>query len=356
MTVGADYTANLASDVVGLYQDAEQILLERIARALAQDMDAPDWAERKLLQVQLLQAQTVRQLQALTGRSAEEIAAAVLKAHNRGTALAEADLTALAARATGVAAGVPPGLPAVELLVTETIAAVQSTHAGILRAVPDVFRQVIARSAPQVLLGTQTRRQAAQSALNDFAARGVTGFVDKRGRNWALETYVEQAVRTSTARAAVDGHVERLVASGQDLVIVSDAPQECVICRPFEGKVLSLSGVRRIDGVNVEGTLAQARSAGLFHNNCRHLISIYLPGVTKAPTRTADPQGDKDRQKLRYLERQTRSAKRRSAVALDDTAKRAADQRVRAYQSKIRSHTETTTAKRQRQRERLGTL
>jgi len=356
MAVSADYTANLAADVVGLYQDAEQILLQRIARALAQDMDAPDWAERKLLQVQLLQAQTVRQLRALSGRSTEEISAAVLKAHNRGAALAESDLAALAARATGVTAGLPPGLPAVERLVTETIVAIQSTHVGILRAVDDVFRQVVARSAPQVLLGVQTRRQAAQAALNDFAKAGVKGFVDKSGRKLALESYVEMATRSATARAAIDAHVERLQAGGHDLVIVSDHSQECKLCRPWEGKVLSLSGVARIDGVDVAGTLAQARSGGLFHPGCRHSIGIYLPGVTKAPTRTADPQGDADRQKLRYLEREVRSSKRQAAVALDPEAKRLADARVRNYQSKIRSHVGSTTAKRIPSRERLGAL
>jgi hypothetical protein len=355
MAVSADYTANLAADVVGLYQDAEQILLQRIARALAQDMDAPDWAERKLLQVQLLQQQTVRQLQELTGRSAQEVAAAVLKAYNRGQALAATDLAALAAGATGDPGGLPPGLPAVESLVTETVGAVQATHAGILRSVDDVFREVIARSAPQVLLGVQTRREAAQSALDQFAARGVTGFTDRAGRRWALESYVEMATRAGTANAAVDGHVARLAAGGHDLVIVSDAPQECKICRPWEGKVLSIAAVRRVDGPAVD-TLAAARRDGLFHPGCRHSVSAYLPGVTKTPTRTADPEGDAARQRLRYLERQTRAAKRQVAVALDDTARAAAQARVRAYQSKIRAHVGSTAAKRQPGRERLGAL
>lgn len=354
MAISADYTANLAADVVGLYQDAEQILLTRIGRALAQDMDAPDWAEKKLLQVQMLQQQTIRQLQTLTGESAQEVTAAVLKAYNRGDATATTDLAKLAQKSIG--AELPGGLPAVERLVTETIGQVQATHAGILRAVPDVFRDVIARSSPQVLLGTQTRREAAQAALNGFARKGVTGFVDKSGRRWALESYVEMATRTATAHAAVDGHVGKLQTMGQDLVIVSDAPQECRLCRPWEGKVLSLSGVQRIDGVDVAGTLAQAQAAGFQHPGCRHSIGIYVPGVTKAPTSTADTEGDRDRQKLRYLERETRAAKRQSAVALDDGAKRAADQRVRAYQSKIRDHTANTSAKRQPTRERLGAL
>ncbi len=353
MSLSPEYVANLAAHVVGLYQDAERVLLQRIARALAADMDAPDWAERKLLQVQLLQAQTEQQVAALSGRAAEEVAAAVLAAYNRGAAMAVQDLADLAA---GVAPVPPAGLPAVEAMVTETVGGLRAADARILRTVDDVFREVVSATAPQVLLGTQTRREAAQAALDRFASRGVTGFRSADGRQWALESYVEMSMRASTMNAAVAGHTGRLVAAGQDLVVVSDAPQECKVCRPWEGKVLSLSGAPRADGVRVAGTLDEARGAGLFHPGCRHSVSLYLHGVTKTPTRTADPGGDAARRRLRYLERKTREWKRREAVALDDAAGRAARVKVRGYQAAIREHVGSTSAKRQPARERLGTL
>lgn len=354
MPLSPEYTAGLADTLVGLYQDAEQILLERIARALAQGIDGPRWAEEKLLQVQLLQARTVRQVATLSGRSAEEVAAAIVKAYNRGAAVAQADVAALLDGRPGPS--LPPGLPAVEALVAETTSNLSTASRGLLRVTDDVFREVIARTAPQVLLATQTRREAAQSALNAFADRGVTGFTDRAGRRWALESYVEMATRTSTMNAAVAGHTDRLLANGQDLVVVSDAPQECKLCRPWEGKVLSLTGLARADGVRAAGTLEQAKADGLFHPGCRHSVSLYLPGVTKTPSRTADPEGDRARQQLRYLERQTRAWKRRQAVALDETARVEAGARVRAYQARIREHVASTSAKRQPQRERLGAL
>lgn len=353
MPASPRYVENLAVAVVDLYQDAERVLLERIARAIGADMDAPDWAERKLLQMQLLQTQTVKQLRTLTGRSSEEIAAAIVKAYNRGAALAQADLNDLIRGSLGERA-LPPGLPAVEALVTEAVGKVDGVNTQILRAVPDVFREVIARTAPQVLLGTQTRREAAQSALDIFADRGVTGFRDQAGRNWALESYVEMSTRAAAMNATVQGHTDRLVANGQDLVMVSDAPQECELCRPWEGKVLSLSGVVRVDGVDVAGTLSEARRDGLFHPGCRHSFGIYIPGVTKQPKHTSDPAGDRDRQQLRKLERDVRRWKRRELVALDGPAKDKATAKVRLYQGKIRDHVASTSAKRQPARERLG--
>jgi hypothetical protein len=355
MPVSPHYVENLSATVVGLYQDAERLLLDRIARALAADIDAPDWAERKLLQVQLLQAQTGQQLHALTGRSAEEIAAAVLKAYNRGTATAQADLADLIAGSLGPNT-IPPGLPAVEALVTEAVGKLDATHGQILRTIPDVFRDVIAQSAPQVLLGTQTRRDAAQTALDRFANRGVSGFIDRAGRNWALESYTEMSLRASTMSAAVQGHTDRLQAAGHDLVIVSNAPQECSLCRPFEGKVLSLSGLPRADRVDVMTTLADAKQRGLFHPSCRHSVGIYIPGVTKAPKHTADVEGSAARERLRSLERSVRKWKRRELVGLDDAAKAKAAAKVRAYQVAIREHVGSTSAKRQPARERLGAL
>jgi len=103
-------------------------------------------------------------------------------------------------------------------------------------------------------------------------------------------------------------------------------------------------------------TLDEARAAGLFHCNCRHSISAYQEGITRPMHNTADPEGYVATQKLRYLERQTRAAKRIEAAAMDDPARKAAAARVRDYQAKIREHVATTTAKRQPTRERLGAL
>lgn len=223
----------------------------------------------------------------------------------------------------------------------------------------DLYRSVVATASGQVLLGTQTRREAAQAALDVFARKGVTGFVDTRGRGWSMEAYVEMAVRSSTAHAAVAAHVDRLQAYGQDLVIVSNAPQECILCRPWEGKVLSLSGgtIGTIDGaggVHVAGTLSEATAAGLFHPGCRHSTGLYQPGITKPMHDTADPEGDAARQKLRYLERQVRAAKRVEQVALDEPARKLAASKVRVRQAAIREHVAATPAKRQSAREQIG--
>jgi hypothetical protein len=240
-------------------------------------------------------------------------------------------------------------MTAVDLLVTEQVSALRALRPAILRQVEDAYRSVIADASAQVVAGTLTRRQAAQSALDRFAQRGITGFVDRSGRRWELESYVETSVRTAAGRAQVAGTLDRLQAADRDLVIVSDHVQECALCRPWEGKVLSITG--QSPGYP---TVAAAQAAGLHHPNCRHSLTAFVPGLTTIPRGTEDPEGDKARQQLRAMERRIRMWKRRAAVALDPDARRRAEAHARRIQAQLRAHVDAHDLTRRRERERLG--
>ncbi|ASU77991.1 hypothetical protein CDG81_06355 [Actinopolyspora erythraea] len=95
------------------------------------------------------------------------------------------------------------------------------------------------------------------------------------------------------------------------------------------------------------------RAAGLFHPNCRHRSSMYVPGVTPRPTSTRAPDDDA-RQHLRYLERQVRAWKKREAAALSEAAATRARSKIRESQARIRGHVDSTPTKRQRARERIS--
>src|SRR5690606_27925203 len=110
---------------------------------------------------------------------------------------------------------------AIERLAQVAVGNLRATHLRILRQAEDVYRQVIAETAaPQMLTGALTRREAAQAALNRFADMGITGFVDRAGRTWTIESYAEMATRTAAGQAAIQGHIDRLIENDRDLVIV----------------------------------------------------------------------------------------------------------------------------------------
>ncbi|MGW1679381.1 phage minor capsid protein [Saccharopolyspora sp. NPDC002376] len=378
MAVDPEYLDEIAATVAAVYREAETALAAVIARHLAgeidRDMPAPVWAERRLAAVRSLRASASAILAALQADGSTAFRQAAAQSFRAGWRSALEELPARLFPLSGLAeaarraADEAPGFAAVEALAGAVFGDVGMRAANVLRDVVDVYRSVVTAAAGRILTGTQTRREAAQSAFARFVDQGITSFVDRSGRRWKLPSYVEMATRTVAQRAAVQGQTDRLDAMGVRLVYVSNAAQECALCRPYEGRVLRLD-----DGptgeitvahqltdepfaVDVVATLTGARLAGFQHPNCRHSVSAYLPGMTRLPAQpTADPEGDQARQRQRAIERQIRKHKQRQAAALDATARKTAGRKVREWQAALREHLEAhTDLKRLRYREQIG--
>lgn len=366
MPVSPAMAEDLASEVARLHEDAEAVLLERLAKALEADIESPRWAELKLASVGNLRAAVETVTEALQRDTGGAVRRALVEAYNRGRQAAVAELGALDIGRELVAREALPNAPAVDRLAASLAADTRPVYVRITRSVVDAYQRIVGRVSGGVLLGAATRREASQRALNQFAQRGITGFVDRAGRSWDMASYAEMAVRSVTARAAVEGHVDALAEIGVGLVIVSDAPLECPLCRQWEGEVLTLGGqsgphtvraehaappeqprqglLRRRGPaptvvVHVAGSLLEARAAGLFHPNCRHSLSAYLPGVTTRPPHHATPGTTyEDTQRQREIERHIRRWKRVQAAAMGDAARRKAGVKVRAWQKAQREH------------------
>jgi hypothetical protein len=344
MPAGAGIVDGLSDPTVAFYVEAERYIMQRVAQRLAHGLTRPSWAEEKLAEVRFLQAELAKYLNGLDADVSDVARQAIGQAYRLGRAEAINDLAA-----GGVAGMAATNTYTVGVLLADTVRRLESTHLRVLRTADDAYRSVIAQTAAQVAAGTMTRREACQQALWKFADQGVTGFVDRSGRNWDLASYAEMATRTAVGHAAINGHLETLSANGHDLVIVSDVGGECELCRPWEGKTLSIRG----DATGARASVDAARAEGLFHPGCRHSTGAYFEGITPSFGATADPEGHEDRAKLRYLERQVRGAKLRAATAVDDKAAAEAGARVRAYQAKIRAHVDDTGLLRQRHREQI---
>lgn len=365
MPVSPAMAEDLASEVARLYEAAEAALLERLAKALEADIESPRWAELKLAAVGDLRQAVETVAEALQRDTDGAVRRALVEAYNRGRQAAVAEVGALNIGRELAARETLPNAPAVDRLAASLAEDTRPLYVRITSAVVDAYQRVVARASGNVLLGTITRRQAAQRAMDQFAQRGITGFVDRAGRSWDMASYAEMAVRSVTARAAIEGHVDALAEISVGLVIVSDAPLECPLCRPWEGEVLTLSGKSGPQTVQVEhvtperprrgmlrrrgpapavvvhvaGSLVEARGKGLFHPNCRHSLAAYLPGVTTRPPHHPTPGTRyEDTQRQREIERHIRAWKRRAAAGMDDAARRKANARVRHWQGQMREH------------------
>ncbi|MFF3092277.1 phage minor capsid protein [Streptomyces cyaneofuscatus] len=367
MPVSPALAEDLAAAIADLYEAAQGTIIERIRDALAADIESPLWLELKARSLGDLQAAVQAVIDALQLGASGAIQQAVAEAYERGQQAAVAELGALAVGQAAAAASAVPAAAAVDRLANALIADTGPVHLRILRQTMDVYREVVAHASSAPLLGAQTRRQAAQTALDRFTARGVTGFIDRAGRSWDMRSYVEMATRSVVGRAAVDAHTDRLGAGGVELVMISEAPEECPLCRRWEGKILARDGAPgerdvelehatedgRMVTVSVAGSLPEARAAGLFHPNCRHDVRAFLPGLTKQRSKPEARGTYEDTQRQRYYERQIRRWKREAAGAMDEHKALTARAKVRAYQARIRDLVDETGLPRKSRREQL---
>lgn len=349
MTISPSEAERLAIATRNVYVSAEAELTALLAKRLAQGIDAPLWATLKLSEVQRLRRETEAIIARLQAESGLSIAEAAQTAYLNGSNAAVSDLRNVMPAAEIVGTFGVTNQAAVQRIVSEAVLNVQSTHLAILRQTQDVYRRAVAEASSQAVVGVLTRREAAQRVLNQFADRGITGFVDKAGRNWGLTEYVSMATRAAVGRASINGHIDRLAANGKDLVIVSSHGGSCPVCAPWEGRVLSISGT------DAEyPSLATAHAAGLQHPACRHTIGLFVPGLTrKMDVQPADEREAEysSSQTQRYLERNVRRWKRRELAALDDDERREARAKVRAWQARSREFVSETGRRRRYDRE-----
>jgi len=140
-------------------------------------------------------------------------------------------------------------------------------------AVQQAIRDATLKTMIEAFAKGATRQEASKAFLAALRKRGVTCFIDRSGRQWPMRQYAEMVARTVAQEAQRHGIQNRMMQSGHDLVEVSDHADECPRCKPWEGRILSLTG--RTKGYP---TVDDAYAAGLFHPRCAHVTLPYIRG------------------------------------------------------------------------------
>lgn len=247
-----------------------------------------------------------------------------------------------------------------------------------LRMVDDIYRQTLNRVQLAMGTGSMTLDQAIDSATKDFLDKGINSVEYSDGKRVNIADYVRMALRTTSARATLQGQAKRFSELGYDTVMTSQYSMCSKTCEPWQGRAYiddvytSWSGeTEMIDGV-LHGRshycgkwfplLSEAIRQGLFHPNCRHTLLLYVEGRTKPPEPI--PADDLKRlrdleRKQRALERKIRKLKRHKAGTMDpDTAKaygkqlKEAQKELRDFIKQTNSNEEATILRRDGPREK----
>jgi hypothetical protein len=372
-SVGAAY----ADRIITLYVEVERELATLIAAKLKRGV-AHDDLTQKMLALSEIRRSAEAAMRKIDGKTGPAVELALREAAAAGGRKAQEELLrvrdrrAVGRRLADVDKNLvnsPSILRLAASLAPQLDRKLAATHLQVVRSAGDIYQHAVAAmGVPGVLAGVATRREATQKALDHLWRKGITGFVDKAGRNWTLASYVEMATRTTTAHAAIQAHLDQLGQQGMDLVMVSADGAPCPICRPWEGKILTtgaasgpqtIERASELDGspvkVHIDGSTSEAIAAGLFHPSCRHRFVTYLPGLT-APIETAGEGGALYRaeQRQRGLERQARRLAVQQAGAVDPDAARRYAAAYRAKRAEIKAHVDTNPGlRRKTERERV---
>lgn len=243
-------------------------------------------------------------------------------------------------------------------LVKATNGLLDNASSKILRNANDAYQRIMANGTTGLLAGVDTRIQATQKMLNEYAAKGITTFVDKAGRNWSLSSYAEMCARTVSSHAALQGHIERQNEVGEDLVKVSTIGTTCPICQRWQGVVLSISG-----NSPKYHSLDEAKASGLFHPNCKHTLVMYIPelddgteheGKIEPSPIDMNTQSSKRNaliEQQRANERKIRYWKNRKALAITPEEESKCNDKIRYWQHTNLLHCQKNNLRRQYARE-----
>jgi hypothetical protein len=253
--IDAEINRILAQQIVDLYSKAENEIFLQLTNRLKTGIDDPLWARKKLRQIQQMRDDVMEQISILDLKVPPECNGTVSEAYTAGLNSVDADLKkqGIARTRDGqlyftdqvgiIEPQVGIAFAKIDKYKIEALAKALTdqlllVHPQIIRAADDIYRHVITDSISQTMVGGATLKTAVQTSLSKFANRGVTGFVDKAGRNWSLQAYSEMACRSNYVQANLAGTQDRMSELGINTVIVSYHPGASDLCLPYEGKIL----------------------------------------------------------------------------------------------------------------------
>lgn len=227
-------------------------------------------------------------------------------------------------------------------------------------------QRILNEAAGSAVSGAETRLQAMRRAIIRIADEGLMGFIDRAGRHWTPEAYVNMDIRTTVHNTAIQATRARMSDYGTSVFQVSSHAGARPGCYPYQGKFYSWDNtageILLGNGSTVHyepiNSTTYGQPAGLFGINCGHDPIVIIPGFTiphgadNIQPKAANDKAYAESQQQRALERKIREEKRRVEM-LGSTATKKDKERVRQAQAKMREFIARTGRTRRSDREQI---
>lgn len=339
------------ADVVsGLYQDLEEQLMANIirhCRDYGQPIATDQWLMKRQAEIGKLNKENIKIIAQASGVSQTAMERMLLETADQAVEELEPALRYLTregltgkAVATEKSRGVKRVVSSLQKQAKDTLNLCNTTmlyktrdaYKGFVRQLADRAKEIegkqdflnaLNRNASAAVLGAESRQQAVRKCIREFAEKGIPAFVDKRGREWTPEAYVNMAVRNTIKNTADEVQTARCKDYGIHLIEIDSHSGARPKCAKDQGKIYDLDNgsgyVEDANGKKIRyypwNSSSYGEPDGILGINCTHHKWPFFAGVSLQSYFPVEDQESSDRlyqqtQVQRALERDVRKQKR----------------------------------------------
>lgn len=339
-----------AEPVDGIYQDLEAQLMQNIARHLKdweQPIDTDRWLMQKLAEIGKLNKENIKIIARMSGlsqtaaeRMLTEMAEETIK--NIDPGLRHLAIDGLAGEM------VPPhksrnvkqtidslkkrAKDTLNMCNTNMLYKARDAYSGLVQKISRTakeienkqgFLDILNKYGESVTAGVESRHQAMRKCIREFNEKGIPAFVDKRGREWTPEAYVNMAMRNTARQTAEEVQTARCMDAGVNLIQIDSHSGARPKCAKDQGKIFSLDNTsgetEDLYGKKIKyypwSSSSYGKPDGILGINCRHNKWPFVPRVNIQRYFPTDDFEENDKlyketQMQRALERNVRETKR----------------------------------------------
>lgn len=331
----------LAESVDSIYIDLEAQILQNIARHLQgweQPIDTDRWLLQKLAEIGKLKQENIRLIAKMSGLSqtaAERMLndAAQDAINNMEPGLRYMARCGLAGEAVfadksknvkrAVNGFHKQAKDTLNMCNTNMLYKASEKYRGLVQNIAREAWNILNSGAGGVVNGIEARQQAVRRCIRQLNGKGIPAFVDKRGREWTPEAYVNMAMRNTARNTAEEIQDARIRDAGCNLIQIDSHSGARPKCAKDQGKIFDLNNgsgyTEDLHGKKIRyypwKSSSYGEPDGILGINCRHHKWPFIPGVNVQryfPTEDMDANDKlyKQTQVQRALEREVRKQKR----------------------------------------------
>lgn len=331
-----------AAEIIdSVYIDLEAQLMQNIARHLRdweKPIDTDKWLIQKLAEIGKLNQENIKIIAEMSGlsqtaaeRMLNEVADEAIKNMEPGFRYLAKQKLAGEAVDAAKSKNVKQVMKNLRKQAKESL---NLTNTTMLHKAQESFKNLVINTADEalkimnnntsaVITGAESRQQALRKTIRQFNEKGITGFVDKKGRNWSPEAYVNMAMRTTAGSVADEMQTARCKDYKINLIAIDAHSGARPKCAKDQGKIFDLNNgsgtTEDLNGRKIKyypwNSSSYGEPDGILGINCGHHKFPFVPGVNIQryfPTDDLDANNKlyKQTQVQRALERDVRKQKR----------------------------------------------